>query len=92
MMRKRGKITKLFVDFIRYALGWGYNSIWKWDDLPILINENYELLKPILQKWEEKGYIRVFEQAEERMIEIKSIPGDSFINKTDDNHEMSIRE
>jgi hypothetical protein len=75
-MQKKNRIIKYLIDFIRYALGWGYNSTMKWNDLPAPINENYEVLKTILQEWEEKGHIRIFEKDGERMIEIFSTPND----------------
>jgi hypothetical protein len=73
--KNKKKIVKILVDLIRHDFGF-YNPVWKWNDLPGLINENYELLKPILQEWEEKGHIRIFEKDGERMIEIFSTPND----------------
>ena len=75
-MSKKSNIIKYLTSFIAHDFG-AYSPIWKWDDLPDDIKDNYELIKDKLNKWEENGYVRIFDNEDgERMIEIFSVPED----------------
>ena len=66
-------LINFFINLIRHDFGF-YNPIWKWNELPEPLNTSYDLLKPKLKEWEEKGHIKVYEESGERMLEIRSIP------------------
>lgn len=70
---KKKNLIKFFINLIRHDFGF-YNPIWKWNDLPDPLNRSYEILEPKLKEWQEKGYIKVYEENGERMLEIISVP------------------
>ena len=70
---QKQKTIDFFVSFIAHDFG-AYNPVWKWSELPEPLNTSYDLLKPKLKEWEDKGHIRVYKENGERMLEIKSIP------------------
>jgi hypothetical protein len=70
---KLKKMVSLLIANIRHDFGF-YNPVWKWNDLPEPLNESYESLYPKLLEWEEKGYIKLFEENGEKIIKILKVP------------------
>ncbi|MRI63599.1 hypothetical protein EDM00_06300 [Ornithobacterium rhinotracheale] len=70
---KEKKLIKILIDNIRHDFGF-YNPKWKWKNLPEPLNKSYNLLYPTLLKWQENGYVNLFEGNGEKMIEIIQIP------------------
>lgn len=70
---KTKKIAKLLIDNIRHDFGF-YNPVWKWKFLPPPLNTSYHILYPKLMEWQQKGYIKLYEENGEIIMEIFQIP------------------
>ena len=71
-MKKR-KMTTMLIKVLRHDFGF-YNSLFKWDALPSPLDSAFEYLLPILELWEEQGFIRLFKIDDEQMIEVLKPP------------------
>lgn len=72
MASKRKRILKyLYQRIARDPLS--YNPNWKWEWLPKEVRENFDLIRPKLKEWENKGYIELVESEDIAMI-IKCVP------------------
>lgn len=67
------KLIKFLTDNIRHDFGF-YNPKWKWKNLPPPLNTSYEILYPKLLEWQQKGYIKLYEEKGEIIMEILEIP------------------
>lgn len=67
------RIINYLYNLIKHDFGF-YNPKWKWDLLPNDIKDNYDLIEHKLLEWQEKGYIKILIENDEKFIEIISVP------------------
>lgn len=73
MDKQNKKLVKYLLGLIKHDFGF-YNPIWKWSDLPSPLKESYHSVEAKLKEWQSKGYLRLFEENGQKMIEIISVP------------------
>ena len=66
-------VVKHLLSCLRHDAGF-YNPVWKWSSLPPKIAENYDLIKDVLNHWQELGHIEIFEESGVRYMRINSVP------------------